>query len=703
MEVVSRESRNHQRSGRQPEHGCLARLGCILLLLALLVAPAALAQTWDGGDTNANSNWSNATNWVGDAAPANNGTANISFAGSVGLSPVLDTNWSINRLIFTNNAGAYTLTSSGGATLTIQAGGMTNHSANVQTINIGNITLGAAQTWNARSNHFVISSALANGGFLLTIDGANNTTLSGALSGTGGLTKIGTGTLTLSGDSTLSGTITLSAGTLAIGHDAALGTGGLTIAANTTIQSDGSPRTIANTVTASGNFTVGGASDLAFSGDVNLSANRTITVNNTGVTTISGRLGQTSGTPTFTKAGSGTLVLSGSNNLANTITVSAGVLNVRHANALGTTGSGTVVSSGAALELEGGISIGAEALTLSGSGISLGGALRNTGGDNSFAGALTLGAATIIASDSGTLTLTGNINNGGFGLTNSGAGGVVLSGVVSGAGGLIKTGAGTLTLSGSGANTYDGDTLVLEGTLLLNKSVANGTVTSTLTIGTATDAPYAAIARHLSSLQVDSGKGTGLTLKNSGWLDLNGFNDTIKITSLEGGRITTGSGTLTLASHVTYAASATNSTVISGNLALGANRDFNVNDGAQEDDLVIEAAISGAYSLKKKNQAGRLVLSGNNTYTGSTTVEGGPLKILHDNALGSTNGTTTVNSGAALEVAGNINVGAQALTLSGSGVGGTGALRQLRELLICAPKLFTAGCGDFPGSLLATG
>jgi hypothetical protein len=40
------------------------------------------------------------------------------------------------------------------------------------------------------------------------------------------------------------------------------------------------------------------------------------------------------------------------------------VLNIQNATALGTTGGSTTVASGAALQLQGGISVGAEALTL---------------------------------------------------------------------------------------------------------------------------------------------------------------------------------------------------------------------------------------------------------------------------------------------------------------------------------------------------
>ncbi len=66
--------------------------------------------------------------------------------------------------------------------------------------------------------------------------------------------------------------------------------------------------------------------------------------------------------------------------------ISAGVLTAANDTALGTTASGgATVADGAALQLSGPITIGAEALTLNGTGISSGGALRNISGDNTYA------------------------------------------------------------------------------------------------------------------------------------------------------------------------------------------------------------------------------------------------------------------------------------------------------------------------------
>src|SRR5207244_3720230 len=109
------------------------------------------------------------------------------------------------------------------------------------------------------------------------------------------------------------------------------------------------------------------------SGTLNLSNAGTITGATFGLTltgagsgSLASIIGTTSGT--LTKSGTGTWTLTGANTYTGSTTISAGILNIQNATALGTTASGTTISSGATLQLQGGISVGAEALTLSGTG-----------------------------------------------------------------------------------------------------------------------------------------------------------------------------------------------------------------------------------------------------------------------------------------------------------------------------------------------
>src|SRR5262249_7516102 len=124
----------------------------------------------------------------------------------------------------------------------------------------------------------------------------------------------------------------------------------------------------------------------------------------------------------------------------------AGVLNAQQANALGTTAAGTVVNTGATLQLQNGNSTAAEPLAVSGTGAAgTSGALQNVGGgsgSNTLAGAVALLGDTTVGVDAGQLTV---------------------SGAVGGAASITKAGIGTLTLSGN--SSYAGTTTVSTGIL----------------------------------------------------------------------------------------------------------------------------------------------------------------------------------------------------------------------------------------------
>jgi len=107
-----------------------------------------------------------------------------------------------------NGLGIYTLS---GGSVYIGAGGITTTGgASEYAINLGGGTVGAYHSWASSLNMTLTGS---NGP--VTFNPAGNTiTLSGALSGSGGLTKIGSGTLDLSGANSYSGDTTVNAGTL---------------------------------------------------------------------------------------------------------------------------------------------------------------------------------------------------------------------------------------------------------------------------------------------------------------------------------------------------------------------------------------------------------------------------------------------------------------------------------------------------------
>lgn len=404
------------------------------------------------------------------------------------------------------------------------------------------------------------------------------------------------------------------------------------------------------------------AGALAFGGALNTNG-KTLTITGSFDTTIGSII---SGGGALIKNGSGKLTLTGANTYGGATTINAGVINIQNATALGATGGGTTVNNGAALQIQNNIAVGNEGLTLNGSGISNDGALRNISGNNSWSGDLTLGSASMIASDSGTLTLSGAIDNGGFLLTVTGAGGVTTSGVISGTGGLTKTGSGTLTLSGGASNTYTGVTTVNDGTLQLDMAAGKNAFNGTLTVGDGIGATNSAVTRFLDINQIPN---KAITINTDGLLDLNGFSDSIGSLTMTGGNVTTGAGTLTLGGNVTGNASA-NTATISGKLALGGNRIFDIADGAAATDMLVSAVVSGAFSVTK-NGNGELVFSGANTYTGPTTVNAGDLST--STFTLAEGGAVTIAAGATYTSTGTLN-----LTASVNGVqtlvGGAGTL-----------------------------
>lgn len=140
--------------------------------------------------------------------------------------------------------------------------------------------------------------------------------------------------------------------------------------------------------------------------------------------------------------------------------------------------------------------------------------------------------------------------------------------------------------------------------------------------------------------------------------------------------------TLTFSSStpVTTEASSRSLTIGSNiNFTTGGTKTFSVANGTQDVDLNITGSIGEPWNLGlNKTGAGTMKLSGSNTFTGAVTVSQGALVAASNNALGAS-GTwgNTVENGAALHLTGGITVNEGGMTATGTGVGGTGALRNL--------------------------
>ena len=318
-----------------------------------------------------------------------------------------------------NGVGALTLSGNNtytGAT-TINAGTLQLGAAN-RISNASALTVAGGATFNLNNFAETIGSLSGAGNVTLgtgrLTTGGNNTstTYSGIMSGTGGLTKAGTGIFTFSGANTYTGATVINAGTLQVAGGAAIAdTSAVSLAnvAGTTLDLNGTNETI-------GSLAGGGATG----GNVSLGVGTLTTGGNNTSTTYSGVM---SGTGGLTKAGTGIFTLSGVNTYTGATTINAGTLRLGAANRIADT-SALTVAGGATFNLNN---------------------FAETIGSLAGAGNVTLGTGTLTAGGDNTAT--------------------TYSGVMSGTGGLTKQGTGVFTLSGD--NTYTGATTINAGTLQL--------------------------------------------------------------------------------------------------------------------------------------------------------------------------------------------------------------------------------------------
>lgn len=410
------------------------------------------------------------TSSVADTA---SGTITIS-GGSVtlngGISMASAATGSTSTGVLTFSGGTTTL---GGNITRANAGGTENTTITLSggTLDMGGFSIGSASA-PVGSGTGSLSWSTGTLKNLLELNG-----------GTTALAKSAAGVLTLAGTNSFTGGVNFSgSGTLALGSKSALGTGTLNVTGTGSLQATtdlSGTNKVTNNVTIGGSFTINGSNNLELSGAITSSGSnsRTLTINNSGTTTLSGNLylaeDNTTTGRTLTLNGTGATVISGNirnNNFGNTV---AAGLTINNAAAVVTL-SGTNDYTGTTTLSAGTINVNSNsAFGASGSAVSLNGVtLDNTSGSTRTLSnaAYTLGAANIYTGTGGsTLDLgTGTMNLNGATRTWTVNGGTLkIGGVISGATGfgLTKTGVGTLVLSG--ANNYPGATTVSAGALLL--------------------------------------------------------------------------------------------------------------------------------------------------------------------------------------------------------------------------------------------
>lgn len=538
----------------------------------------------------------------------------------------------------------------------------------------------------------------------------SSTIFSGAITGAGGITKTGTGTWTLSGNTSYLGPTQIAAGSLQLNASGVI--------------PDSSPVTVAGGALLDlNNFneTVG---SLAGSGNVNLGSGLMIFGGNNTSTIFSGLI---AGSGSLTKTGTGTMSLQSDSTYTGTTLVSAGALNIQSNGALGDTLAGTVVASGAELQIQNNIDIPAENTTLNGQGLAGGGSLHNISGDNSWAGNITAGSATTIGSDSGSLDILGNINTAAYGLTLTGSGDIILDGTISGSGGITKNGIGTLFLTSF--NTYAGVTLIIAGTievqdgsalgvagagndtiissgaaLRLNDSVGitvgenitlNGDgpggagsvqsvfgtniLSGTMTLGSSSTISVTADSLELTGRIIESVSNSGLTKQGTGTLILTGSASYTGPTLIASGTLQLGASqripdtsALTISTGAIFDLNNFDETVGSlsgsGSTILGS---ATLTTGSDNTSTIFSGSISGSGGFVKIG-TGTLTLSGNSTYSGTTSLAGGKVIV-----SGSISGNVIVHNGATLAgsgAVGNLSVQAQGIVAPGNTAGTPGTL-----------------------------
>jgi autotransporter-associated beta strand protein len=227
---------------------------------ALRWLPSTIAGTWASAS---NTDFGRAANWSGSAPAATN---YFLFDGAAAVTRAISLNGtsrSVRGLYFKSAPGnnGFTISPTGGETLTLGRGGIVNLDDSRQTFNVPLVAFSKIVTnSNYPTNIFSYSEPITieggsggidvtgsihtgptNGG-LLAVDSSGDCGLGGAITGTGGLAKDGSGTLTLSSSgNTFPGGTFVHRGTLRVANAAgsATGSGSVTVRTNAALTGPG--------------------------------------------------------------------------------------------------------------------------------------------------------------------------------------------------------------------------------------------------------------------------------------------------------------------------------------------------------------------------------------------------------------------------------------------------------------------------------
>lgn len=477
----------------------------------------------------------------------------------------------------------------------------------------GVLAKSGAGTLTLSGQHLNTGGVLINEGSLLYIDGefpseiaghvtnnanfhfnkTTNTSFFNSISGTGSVTKSGAETLRLLGATTYTGATTVNAGSLYLYSS------------------------LAGDIANHSLLGAGGSADIVFGGEI-------------------------SGAGQFEKFGDGNLSLTGANTFTGTTAINGGTLTLDSAGGLGA--SGTLSFGGGTLKHSAQNTADhssrfspaagqAYSIDTNGQNVSWSTALTGVGGSlaklgdgnlslnaaNAFSGGITINGGNLALSNAGSIGTTGDIVFSGgalqysanndtdyssrFSNTVAQAYSVDTNGrdvtwaadlnprnIVSLDGSLIKTGTGTLTLTGE--NSYAGTTTVNAGTL----SIGNGGTSGQINGDIINNAAIRFDRSDFDSLR--------RTLSGSGSFVKTGAGQLSIFHAFDQGSVTISEGTLSF-SDVN----------VSSDILNNANLRFNSSENS-----IYSGAASGTGAVLVGNSLGKTIFTGENTYSGGTTV-----------------------------------------------------------------------------------
>ncbi|EHR3333493.1 fibronectin-binding autotransporter adhesin ShdA [Salmonella enterica subsp. enterica serovar Senftenberg] len=540
-----------------------------------------------------------------------------------------------------------------------------------------NYVLSTGLSWYAGAN----SARAAHGTF--TVDADSTFTVTSELDETTAtsdwdgskLTKQGDGTLILSNTGNDYGDTEIVGGILAAKDAASIGTGDVTIAESATLAL--SQGTLDNNVTGEGQIVKSGSDELIVTGDNSYSGGTTIsggtltadhadslgtgTIANSGVLQVGeGELENTlSGSGSLVKTGTGELTLSGDNSYSGGTTITGGTLTADHADSLG---SGDIANSGVLQVGEGELKN-----TLSGSGslVKTGtGELTLSGDNNTYFGDTTIAGGTLIAANVNALG-SGNIDNSGT-LMLDANGAFKLANVTTHSGATTALAAGS-TLDAGQFTQEDGSTLSIDlgaatdDAVITADSVALGGTLNVTGIGSVTDSwtpeayTYTLIGSD-SAITTDFDDLTvaGMNREDVDFLTIDGKVDETDNTNYD------------LTASLSWYADRDNATTDAHGTFTLSDPDGSFNVAAtltDVDDTLDPGSRWDGKSLTKEG-AGTLILSGDNDYSGGTTINEGTLVAASTTALGT--GLVDNNATLVLDADGEVSAVGGITTHSGA-------------------------------------